>query len=56
MSLRIGDVSRKRRFAANLAKRRWYAQHRSRRFALRFLGVTTSRPPPAKRLPAITAL
>ena len=30
------DGSRKRRFSTNLAKRKWYAQHRSRRFRRRF--------------------
>ena len=30
------DGRRKRRFSANLARRRWYAEHRSRRFCRRF--------------------
>jgi hypothetical protein len=30
------DGSRKRRWSLDTAKRRWYAQHRSRRFARRF--------------------
>jgi hypothetical protein len=34
--MRIGDVSRPRRFA-NAARQRWYAYHRSVRFALRML-------------------
>jgi len=34
--MRIGDVSRARRFA-NPARLRWYAFHRSVRFALRML-------------------
>jgi hypothetical protein len=35
-TMRIGDVSRPRRFA-NLARQRWYAYHRSVRFAMRML-------------------
>jgi hypothetical protein len=31
-----GDVSRRRRLVGPIAKLRWYAQHRARRFALRF--------------------
>jgi hypothetical protein len=34
--MKIGDVSRSRRFA-NPARQRWYAYHRSVRFALRML-------------------
>ena len=30
------DGSRKRRHSTNLARRRWYAQHRSQRFGRRF--------------------
>jgi hypothetical protein len=30
------DGSRRRRQSLDMAKRRWYAQHRSRRFARRF--------------------
>jgi hypothetical protein len=30
------DGSRKRRFSGNPARRRWYAEHRSRRFSRRF--------------------
>ena len=30
------DGKRKRRFSSNLARRRWYAQHRSHRFCRRF--------------------
>jgi hypothetical protein len=33
------DGSRKRRFSINPAKRRWYAQYRSQRFARRFGAV-----------------
>lgn len=44
MSIRIGDASRRRRFAADPAKQRWYAQHRSRRFARRFLGGIIQNP------------
>jgi hypothetical protein len=33
------DGTRKRRFSVNPARRQWYAQHRSRRFARR-LGAT----------------
>ena len=35
--MRIGDASRSRRFASP-ARRRWYAFHRSLRFALRMMG------------------
>jgi hypothetical protein len=44
--MKIGDVSRARRFA-NPARQRWYAYHRSVRFALRMLqteAVATERP------------
>jgi hypothetical protein len=34
--MRIGDVSRQRRFA-DPARQRWYAYHRALRFALRML-------------------
>lgn len=30
------DGKRKRRYSANHARRRWYAEHRSRRFGRRF--------------------
>ena len=30
------DGRRKRRFSLNTARRRWYAEHRSRRFGRRF--------------------
>jgi hypothetical protein len=30
------DGRRKRRFSQNVARRRWYAEHRSRRFCRRF--------------------
>jgi hypothetical protein len=30
------DGRRKRRYSANSARRRWYAEHRSRRFSRRF--------------------
>jgi hypothetical protein len=42
------DGSRKRRFSGNPARRRWYAEHRSRRFSRRFgwngPGYLSSRP------------
>jgi hypothetical protein len=34
--MRKGDVSRRRRLIGPVAKLRWYAQHRSLRFARRF--------------------
>jgi hypothetical protein len=33
------DGKRKRRHSENLSKRRWYARHRSLRFARRFFGL-----------------
>ncbi|WP_254511800.1 hypothetical protein [Anatilimnocola floriformis] len=37
------DGKRKRRHSVNQARRRWYAQHRSRRFSRRFgWGETSS--------------
>ncbi|MGC1272964.1 MAG: hypothetical protein WBC44_04605 [Planctomycetaceae bacterium] len=30
------DGSRKRRHSTNIARRRWYATHRARRFSMRF--------------------
>lgn len=42
------DGSRKRRHSDNLAKRRWYAWHRARRFRRRFwVHPEHSAPPPA---------
>jgi hypothetical protein len=41
---RQGDASRRRRFIGPPAKLRWYALHRSRRWARRFFGD-----PPAAR-------
>src|SRR5216683_5167592 len=41
--MRIGDVSRARRFA-NPARLRWYAFHRSVRFALRMMKAEDSTP------------
>jgi hypothetical protein len=38
------DGTRKRRLSSNLAKRKWYAYHRSRRFARRFHVLETVRP------------
>ena len=43
--MRIGDVSRARRFA-NPARLRWYAFHRSVRFALRMLRPKELTAPP----------
>jgi hypothetical protein len=43
--MRIGDVSRARRFA-NPARLRWYALHRSVRFALRMLRPKELTAPP----------
>lgn len=42
--MRIGDASRARRFA-NPARLRWYAFHRSVRFALRMMGPDQEIPP-----------
>jgi len=39
-----GDCSRRRRFALNPAKAAYYAAHRSRRFARRFLNAVPSQP------------
>jgi hypothetical protein len=39
--MKIGDVSRPRRWA-DAARQRWYAFHRSVRFANRMLGVSLS--------------
>jgi hypothetical protein len=36
--MKIGDVSRQRRFA-DPARQRWYAYHRATRFAIRMLGT-----------------
>ena len=36
---RLGDCSRRRRFALNPAKAAYYAAHRSRRFARRFFNA-----------------
>ncbi len=41
--MRIGDASRSRRFASP-ARRRWYAFHRSVRFALRMMGPQLAAP------------
>jgi hypothetical protein len=41
--MRVGDVSRARRFA-NPARLRWYAFHRSVRFALRMMKAEDSAP------------
>jgi hypothetical protein len=38
VSKRIGDTSRRRRFA-DPARQAWYALHRARRFARRFFGM-----------------
>jgi len=43
MSIRIGDTSRRRRFA-DPARQAWYAFHRAWRFARRMLGETVLRP------------
>ena len=46
------DGTRKRRFSTDPHKRRWYANHRSRRFAIRFgaaLGPVISGPHTAMR-------
>lgn len=41
------DGKRKRRFSQNRARRRWYAEHRSRRFSRRFgWGVLNESPRP----------
>lgn len=37
--MKVGDVSRRRRFGS-LARMRWYAHHRSVRFARRMFGVS----------------
>lgn len=39
-----GDCSRRRRFDLNPAKAAYYAAHRSRRFAKRFLDAVPSQP------------
>jgi len=36
--MKIGDVSRQRRFA-DPARQRWYARHRAIRFSIRMLGT-----------------
>ncbi len=50
--MRIGDVSRARRFA-NPARLRWYAFHRSVRFAMRMMksGKETATLAPAEQPP-----
>ncbi len=52
--MRIGDVSRARRFS-NPARIRWYAFHRSVRFALRMLkpGLQTPATDPSEPLPCL---
>jgi hypothetical protein len=45
--MKIGDVSRSRRFA-NPARQRWYAYHRSVRFALRMLQTEAGLPERAR--------
>ncbi|HEV2949142.1 MAG TPA: hypothetical protein VGX70_17335 [Gemmataceae bacterium] len=52
--MRIGDVSRARRFA-NPARLRWYAFHRSVRFAMRMMKSCeeTATPGPGEQLPCL---
>ena len=50
--MRVGDVSRARRFA-NPARLRWYAFHRSVRFALRMMKAEESASPAVLQLPLI---
>jgi hypothetical protein len=52
--MRIGDVSRARRFA-NPARLRWYAFHRSVRFALRMMkhGDEMAPPIPTDPMPCL---
>jgi len=52
--MRIGDVSRARRFA-NPARQRWYAFHRSVRFAMRMMkpGEETAPACPVEQPPGL---